>query len=93
MLPERQKQKYEEFFESTAKNEIVDLKTTVMIQLAASFVIGCYPWMEHFFGVAKENGLTNDEIGAVQSIAMGVSAGRIREQFKQVRENMGYDEK
>ena len=91
MLPKRQKQTYEEFFESTAKNEILDQKTTVMIQLAASFVMGCYPWMEHFFGVAKENGLTDDEIGAVQSIAMGVSAGRIRAQFREVRENMDYD--
>jgi len=49
--------------------------------------------MEHYFGVAKENGLTDDKIGAVQSIAMGVSAGRIRAQFRQVRENMGYDDK
>jgi hypothetical protein len=43
MLPEKQKQAYEEFYESTAKNEIVDPKTTVMVQLAASFAIGCYP--------------------------------------------------
>ena len=48
--------------------------------------------MEHCFGVAKEYGLTDDEIGAVQSIAMGVSAGRIRAQFRQVREDMGYDD-
>lgn len=48
--------------------------------------------MEHLFSVAKENGLTDEEIGTVQSIAMGVSAGRIRAQFKQVRENIGYDE-
>ena len=47
--------------------------------------------MEHFFGVAKENGLTDDEIGTVQSIAMGVSAGRIRAQFREVRENIDYD--
>jgi hypothetical protein len=48
--------------------------------------------MEHFFGVAKETGLTDDEIGIVQSIAMGISAGRIRAQFRQVREKIGYDE-
>ena len=93
MLPQKQKQKYEEFFESTAKNGILDTNTTIMIQLAASFSIGCYPWMEYFFGVAKENGITEEEIGAVQSIAMVVSAGRIREQFKQVRESMGTDGK
>ena len=47
--------------------------------------------MAHFFGVAKERGLSDDEIGAVQAIAMGVSAGRIRAQFRQVRENVGYE--
>ena len=89
MLPEIQKQKYEEFFQSTVENGIIDMKTTIMIQLAASFSIGCYPWMEYLFGVAKENGIADEEIGAVQSIAMGISAGRIRAQFKQVRENIG----
>jgi hypothetical protein len=34
--------------------------------------------------------LSDEEIGAVQDIAMGVSAGRIRAQFRQVREKMGY---
>ncbi len=43
MLPQMQRQKYEEFFESTVKNGILDIKTTVMIQLAASLSIGCYP--------------------------------------------------
>jgi hypothetical protein len=43
MLPESQKKAYEEFFESTAKNEILEQKTIVMIQLATSFAIGCYP--------------------------------------------------
>jgi hypothetical protein len=38
--------------------------------------------MAHFFGVAKENGLTDNEIGAVQSIAMAVSVGRIQAQFR-----------
>jgi hypothetical protein len=37
--------------------------------------------MEHYFGVAKEEGLTDQEIGAVESIVMAVSAGRVRAQF------------
>jgi len=41
--------------------------------------------MEHYFGVAKEQGITDEEIGAVQSIVMAVSAGRIRAQFREVR--------
>jgi hypothetical protein len=39
--------------------------------------------MEHYFGVAKEEGLTDEEIGAVQSIVMAVSAGRVGAQFQE----------
>jgi hypothetical protein len=38
--------------------------------------------MEHYLGVAKEEGLTDDEIGAVQSVVMAVSAGRVGAQFR-----------
>jgi hypothetical protein len=38
--------------------------------------------MQHYFGVAKEEGLSSDEIGAVLSIVMAVSAGRVQAQFK-----------
>jgi len=41
--------------------------------------------MEHYFGVAKEMGLSNDEIGAVQSVVMAVSAGRVNAQFREAR--------
>jgi len=38
--------------------------------------------MEHYRGVAREEGLSDEEIGAVQSIVMAVSAGRVRAQFR-----------
>jgi hypothetical protein len=41
--------------------------------------------MEHYFGVAKKEGLTDDEIGAVQAIVMAVAAGRVRAQFREAR--------
>ena len=41
--------------------------------------------MDHYLGVAREEGLTDEEIGAVQSIVMAVSAGRVRAQFRDVR--------
>lgn len=43
MLPDKQKQAYETFYESTAHNDILDPKATIMIQLSASFIMGCYP--------------------------------------------------
>ncbi len=42
--------------------------------------------MANYFGVAREQGITDDEIGAVQSIVMAVSAGRVRAQFREVRQ-------
>jgi hypothetical protein len=44
--------------------------------------------MEHFFGVAKENGLSDEEIGAVQAVVMAVAAGRIRAQFREALADM-----
>ncbi|MEE9555727.1 MAG: hypothetical protein V3V76_00590 [Candidatus Adiutricales bacterium] len=41
--------------------------------------------MEYYFGVAKEEGISDEEIGAVQSIVMAVSAGKVRAQFREVR--------
>jgi len=41
--------------------------------------------MEHYFGVAKEKGISDEEIGAVQSIVVAVSGGRVRAQFRDAR--------
>ncbi len=42
--------------------------------------------MDSYFGVAKEEGLSDEEIGAVQAIVMAVSAGKVRAQFREARE-------
>lgn len=41
--------------------------------------------MEEYFGVAKEIGITQDEIDTVQSIVMAVSGGRVRAGFREAR--------
>jgi pyruvoyl-dependent arginine decarboxylase (PvlArgDC) len=38
--------------------------------------------MQHYLGVAREEGITDDEIGAVLSVVMAVSAGRVQAQFR-----------
>ncbi|MGD8652196.1 MAG: hypothetical protein PVG68_04245 [Desulfobacterales bacterium] len=38
--------------------------------------------MQEYLGVAREEGLSDNEIGAILSIVMAVSAGRVRAQFK-----------
>jgi hypothetical protein len=44
--------------------------------------------MEHYLGVAREIGITDDEIGAIQSVVMAVSLGKIRAQFLEVRKRI-----
>jgi hypothetical protein len=45
--------------------------------------------MKSYLGVAKKEGITDAELGAVESIVMAVSAGSIRAQFREAREQAG----
>ena len=85
MLPEKQKKSFGNFYDSARYNDTLEPKITLMIHLASAMAVGCYPWMEHYFGVAREQGITDEEIGAVQSIVMAVSAGKVRAQFREAR--------
>jgi hypothetical protein len=49
--------------------------------------------MAEYLGVARGLGITREEIGAVQSIVMAVSAGRVRAQFRQARVRARQEEK
>lgn len=41
--------------------------------------------MESYFGVAKELGITREEIGAVEAIVMAVMGGQVRARFREAR--------
>jgi hypothetical protein len=41
--------------------------------------------MESYLGVARAEGITEEEIGAVQSIVMAVAAGKVSAQLDEVR--------
>ena len=82
MLPETQQQSYKAFYDASRDSEILEKKTRILLALVSAMAFGCYPWMEHCLSDAKENGITDDEIGAAQAIVMSVSAGRINAQFK-----------
>jgi hypothetical protein len=43
MLPKKIEKAYTAFFAAANKNNILGQKTTIMIQLAASMAIACYP--------------------------------------------------
>ncbi len=39
--------------------------------------------MEHYFGVARELGLSGSEIGAVQACVMAVAAGKVNAEVRE----------
>lgn len=41
--------------------------------------------MVEYLGVAKDQGISDEEIGAAQAIAMAVSAGRVSAQFREAQ--------
>ena len=41
--------------------------------------------MENYLGVAKDEGISEEELGAVQAIVMAVQAGRVWAQLREVR--------
>ena len=43
MLPEKQKAKYQTFYDAARYNEILEPKTTLMLHLASAMALGCYP--------------------------------------------------
>ena len=81
MLPEEQKKSYRAFYDFARNNDILDPKTTLLIHFASALAFGCYPWMTEYLSLAREEGISDEEIGAAQSIVMAVSAGRVNAQL------------
>jgi len=83
MLPETQMKAFSEFYNTARKNQTLDEKTTFLIHLAASMAVACYPCIRHYLNQAEDVGITKEEIGAVLSIVMAVSSGRVMMQFNE----------
>jgi len=45
--------------------------------------------MRHYLGVAKDMGISDEEVGAVQACVMAVSGGRVMAQFREARLDKG----
>ena len=84
MLSENQRKIFADFHKLVENEGILNEKTSHMIKMAAAIAFGCYPWIEQLLGVAREKGISDDEIGAVQLRVMMVSAGRVMMQVDDV---------
>jgi len=43
MLPKKQHEAFSRFSEAAYESEVLDARTTLMLQMATAMVIGCYP--------------------------------------------------
>jgi AhpD family alkylhydroperoxidase len=84
MIPDNLKKSFIDFHKSMISNDILDPKTTFMIELGAAMAVGCYPCMEMLTSVAADRGVSEKELGTVQAIVMAVSAGRVFNQYREV---------
>ncbi len=87
MLGTAQKELFDKFYESTKHNQHLDDKTAVLIGLAASMAVACYPCMKFYLQCSKEVDITEEEIGEVLAKVMAVSAGRVNVQLEEVLSN------
>jgi len=88
MMSKRLRQSFADFHNSMLSNGIIDPKTTFMIEIGAAMAVGCYPCMEILAGAAKEKGVSEEELGAIQAVVMAVAAGRVFNQFREVCEKL-----
>ena len=89
MLPRKQSKAFAEFCDAAYGDGVLGPKTTLAVKLATAMAVGCYPCMRHYLGVAEEQGLTEDEIGAIEAVVMAVSACRIRTQLADAQSDEG----
>ena len=43
MLPDKQKRRFEAFYGSARRNDVLEPKVTLMIHIATSMAVACYP--------------------------------------------------
>jgi len=84
MIPENLKKSFIDFHKSMISNDVIDPKTTFMIEMGAAMAVGCYPCMEMLTGVAADKGVSEEELGTIQAIVMAVASGRIFNQYREV---------
>ncbi len=93
MLSKKQDELFSKFYGSTIHSEHLDDRTAILIGLAASMAVACYPCMKYYLKEAKEIGIKKEEIGEVLAKVMAVSAGRVNVQLEDVMsDSPGYTE-
>lgn len=77
------KTNFEAFYDSVRNNTVLPAKTTYLLHLATAMAVGCVPCMEYYLRQKEKEGVTDEEISAVQAVVMAVSSGRVNAQLRE----------
>ncbi|MDH5218826.1 MAG: carboxymuconolactone decarboxylase family protein [Gammaproteobacteria bacterium] len=91
MLTQQHEDTYTEFYDSTHTNEYLDLKTELLVGLAAAMAMNCQPCTRYYLIQAKNADISKGEISEVLAKVMAVSAGQKRLQMAEVLEKYEMD--
>jgi alkylhydroperoxidase/carboxymuconolactone decarboxylase family protein YurZ len=91
ILTNKQQELYDSFYESTHKNEYIDVKTEILVGLSAALAMNCSPCTNYYLKEAKKANITKGEISEVLAKVMAVAAGQKRLQAQEVIESNGID--
>jgi alkylhydroperoxidase/carboxymuconolactone decarboxylase family protein YurZ len=83
MLPKTQQDTFGAFYDAARHNTILEPRTTLLLHLGAAMALGCLPCMEFYLAQAEKEGVTGEEIGAVQAVVMAVAAGKVNAQLRE----------
>ncbi len=90
-LSKKQQKLYSDFYESTCKGEVLDLKTEALVGLSAAMAMNCKPCTSFYIKSCKSNNVSTDEVDAVLAKVMAVAAGQKRLQATEAFEEMDND--
>lgn len=77
-LSEKQNKLYEEFYNSTINDGVLDKKTEHLVGLAAAMATNCSPCTAFYVQRCKKAGIRKAEIQAVLAKVMAIAAGQKR---------------
>ena len=86
MILPKQNEAFENFLATVKENGALDQETTILVFLGAAMAIRCKHCAERFIAQAKEQGISEEQMGAVAAIAMCVRAGSARAMALEIAE-------
>lgn len=89
MLTDQQQKKFSEFYATARNNGVLDAKTTLLLHLGTAMAVGCIPCMKGYLSAARQEGISAEEVSAVQAAVMAVCAGRVSAQLREVERKAG----